>query len=628
MVSFEKEGTYQAFNANIENARPDSEHSLHAQKVLSQDLPQSPTVVIHPTGDDEQNDSTTQATAAAAAARQSGESDGMSAKGTSAGSSVGTSASSISGTANSDGADGDGDGSASEEPCEPVQTFQYHHSPQYPPRVASAGRSSSQPDLLDAAMNNRLTPNPAQRSTIARPHSTASLQSEFGGSRGRSPAHSRRSPEARPTSYAELLNVPYPQPAPAPMVLDNSGLRNAVGENASLLSTQRTLEMYRANLKKTASVEVQYAFAVFLISTAQEQGIDFDEAKPDKKRAKGSGSDDGGTSSLELLKEARNILQKLASNGYPFAQYYLADGYASGILNKGKEDYGQAFPLFVLAAKHGHAESAYRTALCYEFGAGCRKDPARAVQFLRSAAAKGHPGAMTRLGQACLSGDLGEKRYREGVKWVKLATEAADVMYSTAPYQLGCMYETGYGDDIFQDESYAATLFTQAAELGNAEASFRMGDAYENGKLNCPKDPALSVHFYSGAAERGHAGAMMGLCAWYMVGAPPFLEKDEAEAYAWARKAAELGLVKAQYAIGYFTESGIGCQRDALEANLWYVRAADAGNEHAQRRLAIIRAAASGGTPMEVAPPRTANKIKKAEKAEKGEDGGGQCIVM
>ena len=322
-------------------------------------------------------------------------------------------------------------------------------------------------------------------------------------------------------------------------------LRNAVGSNASLLSTLKTLEMYRQNVKKTNDFSIQYSFAVFLISTAQEMGLDFNEPAKPPRTAKSDRdspySEPASSSPQELVREARTILQKLSNNGYPFAQYYLADGYASGLFSKGKEDYNSAFPLFVLAAKHGHAESAYRTALCYEFGWGCRKDAAKAVQFLRSAASKRHPGAMTRLGKACLSGDLGEKRYREGIKWLKLATEAADTIYNAAPYHLGCLYETGYGDDIFQDESYAAELFTQAADLGHPEANYRMGDAYEHGKLNCPRDPALSVHFYTGAAERGHAAAMMGLCAWYMVGAEPILEKDEEEAYEWARRSAELG---------------------------------------------------------------------------------------
>ncbi|KAH6895207.1 hypothetical protein B0T10DRAFT_557439 [Thelonectria olida] len=527
-----------------------------------------------------------------------------------------------------------------------VPGFQYHHEREYPPRVSSVpnddGRTASTPDLGDgsAHMRRHLTPGSNNfRNSVARPQSSYSAYSEFGtrgrspnlmpgGSHMRTPSQNRKSPDVRPQSYAELLNVPYPQQAPAPLVLDNSNLRTVVGNNASLLSTQKTLDMYRQNVKKTNDFSIQYSFAVFLISTAQEQGLDYSDPKmrknsPKPQKGRDSPSVEGTVSNpYELVKEARQILQRLASGGYPFAQYYLADGYASGLFNKGKEDYNSAFPLFVLAAKHGHAESGYRTALCYEFGWGCRKDPAKAVQFLRIAAARGHPGAMTRLGKACLSGDLGEKRYREGIKWMKLATEAADAQYNAAPYQLGCLFETGYGDDIFKDDVYAAELFTQAADLGHPEANFRMGDAYEHGKLSCPRDPALSVHFYTGAAERGHAAAMMGLCAWYMVGAPPILEKDEEEAYEWARRSAELGFVKAQYAVGYFTEMGLGCRRDILEANVWYVKAADAGDLRAKQRLAIIQAAVSGqGTPMEVAAPRN-GKIQKGVKDDK------DCIVM
>ena len=54
------------------------------------------------------------------------------------------------------------------------------------------------------------------------------------------------------------------------------------------------------------------------------------------------------------------------------------------------------------------------------------------------------------------------------------------------------------------------------------------------------------------------------------------------------------GLPKAEYAVGYFTEMGIGCRRDPLEANVWYVKAADQGDERAKHRIAAIRAAASG----------------------------------
>lgn len=90
-----------------------------------------------------------------------------------------------------------------------------------------------------------------------------------------------------------------------------------------------------------------------------------------------------------------------------------------------------------------------------------------------------------------------------------------------------------------------------------------------------------------------------------------------------------IGLVKAEYAVAYFTEMGIGCRRDPLEANVLYVKAAASGDERAKHRLAKIRAAASGGTPMEVAPPRNAAKIKKsASAADKPGKDEKECVIM
>jgi TPR repeat protein len=74
---------------------------------------------------------------------------------------------------------------------------------------------------------------------------------------------------------------------------------------------------------------------------------------------------------------------------------------------------------------------------------------------------------------------------------------------------------------------------------------------------------------------------------------------------------------------------GIGTRRDPLEANVWYVKAADAGDERAKHRLAAIRAAASGGTPMEVALPRNGTKMKKSGSAnEKTGQNEKDCVVM
>lgn len=476
-------------------------------------------------------------------------------------------------------------------------------------------------------------------SSQPRPHSTLTVDSgSDGNSRGQphrrhlsaggspSPSGSpityarglstqRYSPDNRPASYVDLLNVPYAQQvAPAPS-LDNSMLRSVVGSNASLLDAKKTLEMYRANVKKTNDPAIQYEFALMMIQLARDSKTEAENQ--------------------EMLGEAKQILQKLADKSYPFAQYYLADGYSSGAFSKGKADDDRAFPLFIAASKHGHAESAYRAALCYEFGWGCRKDPAKAVQFFRAAASKGHPGAAYRLGSACLEGKWGlSGKYREGVTWMKRAAESADIQHNSAPYELGLLHEHGYGDDIFKDEAYAAQLFTQSADLGHPLANLRMGQAYEYGLLGCPKDAALSIHFYNGAAQAGEPEAMMALCAWYMFGAEPILAKDDNEAYEWAKRAADLskfhngealeigsktstGYAKAEYAVGYFKEMGIGCRQDTLEANVWYVRAAQQNEERAKQRLAIIRSAAQGGGPVDL-PVEPHSKSKKGIRSKLG----------
>ena len=67
------------------------------------------------------------------------------------------------------------------------------------------------------------------------------------------------------------------------------------------------------------------------------------------------------------------------------------------------------------------------------------------------------------------------------------------------------------------------------------------------------------------AAQQNHRDACFALTAWYLVGSPGVLPQSDTEAFLWAQKAAEGGLVKAMYAVGYFTEVGIGINPDLPE---------------------------------------------------------------
>lgn len=438
--------------------------------------------------------------------------------------------------------------------------------------------------------------------------------------------------------------------------LNQSFLATNLGENsASLLPRIKTIELYRKNAKKSNDPVIQFQFAQYMLQTAllagnksDKQNLVDEETQRALQASRGHGPNESVASftapsvsqntaltdaqeqkiKRDLLKEAINHLQKLSSSGFPDAQYLLGDAYSSGAL--GKPDLKESFLLFQLAAKHGHAEASYRTALCLEEGWGVGKDARRSVQFLRQAASRSHPGAMLRLGIACFYGKLGlhmgssaakGKTQLEGIKWLTRASETANETFPQGPYELAKIYEVGYKDIVFKDMQYTVQLYVKSADLNYGPAASKLGHAYEYGELDCPQDASLSIHYYTIAALGGDPTAMLAMCAWYMVGADPMLPRNEEEAYEWAVRAADRGLAKAQYAAGYFLENGIGCDRDILASTSYYRKAAQGGDDRAVERLKVNRQLAS---------QQQTKHRKRKEDNEDGDKEGSkkECIIM
>lgn len=153
----------------------------------------------------------------------------------------------------------------------------------------------------------------------------------------KSPTTPRTSPPGSSRSSMSVINFP----AGGDPLLDHSHLKP--GHKASLLSYNQTINMYRSNAKKTNSPDVQCDFAIFMVEAAKPLGPEDDETK------------------WEYLAEAEKLLKQLASRGHAESQYYLGNLYASGLLSrKGRNEFDKAFPLFVQATKHHHADAAYR----------------------------------------------------------------------------------------------------------------------------------------------------------------------------------------------------------------------------------------------------------------------------
>ena len=77
---------------------------------------------------------------------------------------------------------------------------------------------------------------------------------------------------------------------------------------------------------------------------------------------------------------------------------------------------------------------------------------------------------------------------------------------SVEPIDAEALYEQGRKYFNYFDCRKARPLFRKAAELGHAEAQYRLGYIYELG-LGCAKDFQESRKWYSKAAEQGLTSA-------------------------------------------------------------------------------------------------------------------------
>lgn len=328
--------------------------------------------------------------------------------------------------------------------------------------------------------------------------------------------------------------------------------------------TKEYIDQYRQRIKADPDPEAHFLYAKYLIDAAKKIGADAKDQRAVKKYRD------------MLITESLKVVRRLATQGEAFAeaQFFLANCYGTGMLGL-QVDHERAYHLYLQAAKQNHASASYRVAVCNEIGAGTRREPPRAAAFYRKAASLGDTAAMYKLGMILLHGTLGEmKNQREAINWLKRAAEQADEENPHALHELGLLHELPNSQLVVHDPAYAKALFMQAAHLGYTQSQFKLGQCFEYGALTCPVDPRRSIAWYTKAAEKGDSEAELALSGWYLTGSEGVLKQSDSEAYLWARRAANKGLNKAEYAVGYYAEVGIGIKQDVEFAKRWYMRAA------------------------------------------------------
>ena len=166
--------------------------------------------------------------------------------------------------------------------------------------------------------------------------------------------------------------------------------------------------------------------------------------------------------------------------------------------------------------------------------------------------------------------------------------QAAEQGNAEAQYQIGESYYFGK-NGVTEDHAKAVEWFRKAANNGHPKALLRLGVCYEDGcgaEQNDNKAKELYVQAVPGLqtlAEQGDSDAQnyLGDCYYFGNGVP----KDMSKAVEWFCKAAEQGNSDAQCNFGYCYFNGEGIAKDYAKAVEWYCKAAEQGNSDAQNHL-------------------------------------------
>lgn len=306
---------------------------------------------------------------------------------------------------------------------------------------------------------------------------------------------------------------------------------------------------------------------------------------------------------IQLIDQAINAINRAANSQPPIADalYLRGDLLASGSFpSYHPKDLRAAFNDFELSARMGYAQSWFRIGRDYEV----LGDMTRARDAYERGCSVQDIGCIYRMGMANLLGqlELGVDHSRA----IPLLKEAADLANLDSPqpsYVFGMLLAGEFShvkvsSDLLDSavdpqrrnqpgsrEHEARKRIKRAAYLNFPPAQYRMGWLHEYAQLECAFDPLLSVQYYSLASQGGEVEADLALSKWFLCGAENCFDKNESLAFTFADKAAAKGLPTAEFAMAYYFEIGVGCEKDLDVARKWYKRAASHGNKDAQDRL-------------------------------------------
>ncbi len=341
------------------------------------------------------------------------------------------------------------------------------------------------------------------------------------------------------------------------------GTAKNTDEGLKLIETAAKLGSAKANfnLANIFARETNYEKAVSLYETAADLGYT-DSYFELGNLYRNLDSERDSDKALHYYKLA-------ADHNNPNAQLVFAKLYSKGEIVPQNSEFAHKY--FEKSAKGGNEEAQFQTGFDYENGVGTEPDLSKAVYWYEQASSKKHKEASYRLAVLNLRSE--DKNAKENA--VKLLEAAADNGNSDAMYKLGELYK--YGSQYVPKD------------LAKSKYYFDKGSNLDNG--NCTYELALIDNDIELMKKAEHQGD---------INASVYLGKIEEgaqhyeNAYRYYSKAYEKNSPDAAYRIGKMFELGRGLNFDIIKALELYSFAASNGNVDSMREIGICYAKGKG----------------------------------
>ena len=217
------------------------------------------------------------------------------------------------------------------------------------------------------------------------------------------------------------------------------------------------------------------------------------------------------------FEQARKAFQPLAEIGDPDGLYNLGVMHARG--EGGPKEPAKAMQFYRRAAAAGNANAMTNLASHYYYGDGVEKDEAEAARLYGLAARAGIPLAQRYYGVMLIKGMGVEQNVAEGADWLMQAALRGDELsgenlvsllkpqvekgHTGATHVLGMMYLQGVAG-VEKDQQAGLGLLERAAAAGHETSQKALAQVYREGLFGVPKN-AEKASRWAEAAKQGDA---------------------------------------------------------------------------------------------------------------------------